>query len=501
MDMDSVRYLYRRSISLLLCDHRRKKTFTDGNTGSGRRIQRTPESAAERVFSITELALLVLQLAPPRTWPTLCLVNWDCAELVQPLIWKTVACHSSDTSMKIRPHIRKLIHHVETLNLDSLPQPSVSNLLQELSAFEQLANITSLSLRHSQITSDQLLVLLAKLPHLKEIDIQGCVLQKHPLEVLAWCKDIESMAFSQENVLLSTAHGQKNIFDLWARLRRLNVNVEDTAKHLSVLQIDETISRCQLNLESLHMSTYREFRAPTLPSACLRSVTFHAGITQYFQKHFQLIRACPLIQDIDLAGFRIDDNQFKAIAEASKGLVSLTLKRCIYPTSGLRHFLDLCAGLERLNAEGIDGAGGVVALFKEPSWSCRDKLQELTLSIVWGSGDMQQPADILGGHFTTMWNTVDKLCRLRVLSLEHLNRTDCFGTGIQWGAGLPRRLEKLCLTGHREWKQEEIIWITENLEQLDELEYDSKEMDRISTFLIERVRPDVRLIARGVAGV
>ncbi|KAF9350688.1 hypothetical protein BGX34_001031 [Mortierella sp. NVP85] len=403
--------------------------------------------------------------------------------------------------MKIRPHIHKLIHHVKTLNLDSLPQPSVSGLLQELSAFGQLANITSLSLRHSQITSDQLSVLLAKLPHLKEIDIQGCVLQKHPLEVLASCKNIESMAFSQENVLLSTVHGQENIFNLWARLKRLNVNVEDAAKHLSVMQIDETISRCQLNLESLHMSsTYYELRAPTLPLACLRSVTFHTGNARPFKKHFQLIRACPLIQHIDLAGFRIDDDQLKAIAEASKGLVSLILKRCIYPTSSLRHFLDLCAGLERLNTDGIEGPDGVWGLFKEPSWSCRDKLQELTLRIVWGLEDMRQPENSLRNIFTAMWNAMDRLSRLRVLALEHVNRTDPFGIGIQWGAGLPRRLEKLCLTGHRSWTREDIVWIAENLEQLDELEYDDKEMDKVYNHWIQKVRPDVRFIARGVAG-
>jgi len=319
--------------------------------------------------------------------------------------------------------------------------------------------------------------------------------------MLAHCKDIESIAFSQENVLLSTAHGQKNIFDLWARLKRLNVNVKNAAKHLSVLQIDETISRCQLNLESLQMSSaYHEFRAPTLPLACLRSVTFHTGNARPFKKHFQLIRACPLIQHIELAGFRIDGNQFKDIAEGSKGLVSLTLKRCIYPTSSLRHFLDLCAGLERLNAEGIDAAGEVGGLFKEPSWSCRDKLQELTLSIVWGSGDMQQPEDILRDIFTAMWNTVDKLSRLRVLALEHVNRTGPFGTGIQWAAALPRRLEKLCLTGQR-WTREDVTWIVENLEQLDELEYDDEEMNKICIFLIQKLRPDVRLIARGVAGV
>ncbi|KAF9365866.1 hypothetical protein BGX34_007815 [Mortierella sp. NVP85] len=313
------------------------------------------------------------------------------------------------------------------------------------------------------------------------------------------------MAFSHENTLLPTEHGENNIFDLWTRLRRLSVDIiQGTNQGLSFLQIEDAISQCQLNLESLTLSSTRlELRAPALPSASLRSVTFHTGIdiytgrTRSFAKHLKLIQASPLIQHIDLKGFRIRNDELKALGGTCKGLTSLVLMSCNYACNGLRYVLDLCASLERLHAHGIEGVYGVSAvwwLFGGASWACRDKLQELVLNIVWTERDTRQSKEFSGRLLATMWDALNKLSRLRILKLKHVGRSDPFGIGIQWGIKLPRRLERLCLTGHRSWTREDVVWIAENLKQLDELEYVDKEMDKALRFWMQKSRRDMRLV-------
>ncbi|KAK3807906.1 MAG: hypothetical protein J3Q66DRAFT_86139 [Benniella sp.] len=190
-------------------------TFSITNlTSSGKNInrgRRMPQSAAERVLSIPELVLLVFQQASPWTWPTLCLLSRTCNEIVQPHVWKTVSCNSIGTFRKIFPHIRKHADYVETLRINTLPESSVSDLVREISPIKALPNLTSLSIRHSKIPVYHLSSFLAKLPQLKEIVLQECSLSKNPLEVLAQCKNIESMAFNYGDILLRPEYGFQSL--------------------------------------------------------------------------------------------------------------------------------------------------------------------------------------------------------------------------------------------------------------------------------------------------
>jgi hypothetical protein len=155
------------------------------------------------MLSIPELVLLVFKQVSPRIWLTLRLLSRTCDEIVRPHIWMTVSCNRIYIFRKIWPHIRRNAHYVETLKIKSLPEPCAPNLLQEISHLQALPNIHSLSIPHIKISLDHLSAILVKMPQLKKIDIRGCSLPKHALEVLSSCKNIESMAFSHGYVLLS----------------------------------------------------------------------------------------------------------------------------------------------------------------------------------------------------------------------------------------------------------------------------------------------------------
>ena len=474
------------------------------------------------MLSIPELVLLVLELASSRTWPALCLLSRTCNEIVQPHIWKTIACHTPLAFRKIQPHIRNNAHHVETLKIDALTQPYVSNLLQELSHFQSFPNLTSLILCDSQVTLDQLSALLAKVSQLKEIDIQRCHLRKHPLEVLAPCKNIESMAFSHRNVLLSPEFDLNNAFSHWKRLKRLSITAyQDTGIGLSARQFEQVIiNKSQLDLESLELCApywktetiaglimrnsnlkrlvlrncmfSEQGWTQVLPSlANLQSIALHNEYRRSLDDRLKTFRACPLVQHIELNGFLIYSQQLKALAQDVTALSSLTLTKCSYTADELRHILDLCTGLERLQVHELKGYGTVVTLFKEGPWAC-GKLKELVFSdIVWTPYGMESGL-LLKEALETMWTGLRKLTQLRVLTLRHVHRTDAIGLGIHW-FGAPSSLECLCLTGHGSWKKWDIAWIAEHLPRLDVLEYDSKEMYRAQWSWLREKRPDVQL--------
>ena len=453
---------------------------------------------AERVLSIPELFLLVLERVPPRTWPTLCLLSKSCAGIVQPHIWKTIAFNTPTAFKKIRPLIRKHGHHIETLDLDSLSQPCISSLLQELSSFRALPNITSLSLCHSQITPDQLSALLAKLPCLKDVDIRGCILHKHALEVLGQCKSVESIVFCQENVLLSPGYKLDTAFSPSTPLKRLGVTIRPNIKLLLAFQqFQETASKSQLNLESLELSaSFWGLDALSRPCSwgSLKSITIQMNT---LKKPMELNLENPWTQHMDVAGSQITSYEFKPLAHATKALTSLTLDRCESSSNRLRGILDQCLALERLHVHVLEGSQAVWTLFKNGPWAC-NKLQELVLDrIVWSSGDMR-PGDTLQDTLRAMWNALHQLGRLRVLTLKHVHKVDGHGVGmhllgaIDW-FGVSRRIERLCMTGHGPWTNRNLIWITEHLPLLQEMEYNEEAMDKIQLAWLQERHPDIRL--------
>lgn len=478
---------------------------------------------AERVFSIPELTLLVLKLAPPRTWPTLCLLNWNCAGIVQPYIWKSVACHTLTTVKKIQPHIRQHVHHAESLNLDSLPQPTLSAILQELSSFVCLPNIASLVLCNSKITLNQLSALLAKLPHLKEVDIRGCVLHKHALEVLAQCINLESMAFFHENVFLSQGYNMDTAFAPWTRLRRLSITVPPNAD-LSAYQFEEAINRSQLDMEWLELST-PHWKTNTIERIIMRNsklkrlVLRNCGLAgkgwmvvlpsltnleyiaahdsmgfmflRTFEKHLRVIQSSPSIQHIVLGGYRIQDHEFKTLAETATALNSLTLTHCTISSQGLRHIIDHCVKLDRLRVQVFHTIGGFKGLFKDGPWPCSE-LQELELiDISWSQADMASQ-ETMKESLETMWKSLNNLSRLRVLTLRQVNMSrpttlylQCFGAHTN--------LQQLCLTGHGSWTYQELFWIAENFPGLEEFRCNDMEMDTSLWAWMQKNRPDVQL--------
>ena len=473
-------------------------------------------------MSIPELVLLVFQQASPWTWPTLCLLSRTCNEIVQPHVWKTVSCNTIDTFKKILPHIRKHADYVETLRINTLPESSVSDLVREISPFKALPNLTSLSIRHSKIPLYRLSSLLAKLPQLKEIVLQECSLSKNPLEVLAQCKNIESMAFNYGDILLPEGFDLSTAFSPWTRLRRLGIIWPDSSSDDASRQFQKVLTYSQLDLESLGWSgpSSRIYtilgvitRCPNLkrlalnnwdlpghvwtqvrPSlANLRAITFHRAERRLanFGDRYRVFQACPLTQHVDLKGFRVLPEHFKVLAQTATTLTSLTLSECSFKSDGLRHVLDQCAVLDRLRVHELQGSGSIRRLFQNGPWACT-KLQELTLSKISWSGTNDSDTTVKD-YLETMWETLSKLSRLRVLTLCHCRRTDTIGLGIHW-FGAPSSLEKLCLTGHVSWTEQDLAWITEHLPWLDELEYSNKEMKSPLQSWLKKNRSDVRMI-------
>ncbi|KAF9365870.1 hypothetical protein BGX34_007819 [Mortierella sp. NVP85] len=373
----------------------------------------------------------------------------------------------------------------------------------------------------SQVTLDQLSALLAKVSQLKEIDIQRCHLRKHPLEVLAPCRNIESMAFSHRNVLLSPEFDPNNAFSHWKRLKRLIITAyQDTGIGNSAQQFEQVINKSQLDLESLELcAPYWKTKTiaglimrnsnlkrlalkncifseqgwtQVLPSlANLQSIALHNKYKRSLDDRLKTFRACPMVQHIELNGFLIYSQQLKTLAQDVAALSSLTLTNCSYTPDDLRHILDLCKGLVRLQVHELKGYGAIVTLFKEDPWAC-GKLQELVFSdIIWTAYETKS-GFLLKEALETMWTGLRKLTQLRALTLRHVHRTDAIGLGIHW-FGAPSSLEKLCLTGHGSWKKWDIAWIAEHLPRLDILEYDSKEMYTAQWSWLQKHRPDVQL--------
>ena len=472
------------------------------------------------MLSIPELVLLLVEFALSRTWLTLCLLSRNCNEIVQPHIWKTVVCRPPISFDNVQPYIRKHAHHVETLKIDYLLEPGVEMFLLELSPFQHLPSITSLSLTYIQISVDHLSALLAKSPHLKDIDIRGCILHKHALEILAPCKHIESMAFSHADVIPSEEFDPSTSFSPWPRLRRLIItSYQDTESNLSARQLEEAVNKSQLDLESLELSTmfWKDdtiagviMRNPNLkrlildgcspseqgwkqvlPSlANLRFIGFSNRNTYNFDSRLNAICGCPLIQHIDLQRFHIMYEQSKFLAETATALTSLTLGDCHFGSDGLRHILDKCTGLVRLEVFSIVGTGVARELFRKGPWACSG-LQELALNnIVWTKAEMSS-RETMKKSLGTMWTTLGKLSRLRVLKLRHKERTDSIGLGIHW-FGAPSSFERASLTGHGPWTQQDLVWITENHPRLDELEYVNGLKDESLQSWLRMSRPDVR---------
>jgi hypothetical protein len=329
------------------------------------------------------------------------------------------------------------------------------------------------------------------------------------------------MAFSHENVLLSPEFDPSNAFRPWTRLRQLSITIYPyTVTGLSAHQLEEAISKSQLDLASLELSTpywkvdtiagiimrnpnlkrlalincnlSEQDWTPVLPSlANLHSITFHSSEPCTFESPLRVTQACPLIQHLDLKGFHIFGKQFKSLAETATALTSLTLDFCQFTPSGLRLILEQCAGLESLQVRTLSGLGAVKGFFKEGPLAC-SKLQELIIhGIIWTQGENSE--EIAKKSLETMWTTLKKFTRLRVLTLRHVLRTDSNGLGIHW-FGAPSSLEWLCLTGHVSWTEQDLAWIAEQLPRLDVLEYDSKEMDTTLLSWLQKNRPDVRLI-------
>jgi len=437
-------------------------------------------------------------------------------------MWKTIACHTLAAFRNIQPHIRKHIHHLETLRIDALTTPCVSGLLQELSPIQVLPHVTSLSFRHIRITVEQLSDLLKKLPQLKEIDIRGTVLYKHPLVVLAQCKNIESMALSYEDTLLPEGFDLSTAFSPWKRLRRLSIIIwPETGSDDTLRQFEDVIRKSQLDLESLELSVpywgadtitgiiernsslkrlvlsdcnlSEQGWTQVLPSlASLQSIAFQCNGVHTMESRMRVLQACPLIQHIDLKGFNISNQHFMVLAETASALTSLTLNNCQFASDGLRLILDQCTELEHLQVHDLTGKGAIKDLFHKP-WAC-NKLQELVFNnITWSPYDMCFQ-ELVKDSLQMMWTTLRKLNRLRILTMRHINRTDSIGLGIHW-LGAPLCLEQLCLTGHGPWKQEELTWIAEKLPWLDELEYNDKEMNTTLQSWLRKNRPDLRLVA------
>ena len=472
------------------------------------------------MFSIPDIILIVFKQASPWTRLTLCLLSKSCSEIVQPLIWKTVLCNTISTFKKIKPHIGQRVHYIEALNIDLLPAPFVSSLLQEISPFQVLPNLISLSIRDTGISFDQLSELLEKAPQLKDIALERCGLTKNPLEVLSQCKNIESMAFGYGNVLLPGGFDLNTAFSPWTRLRRLSILWPASGTAATNRQFDEVFNRSQLDLESLEWNVPCWqidiiagiiARSPNLkrlalnncdlseskwvqvlPSLTnLQSITFHnalGGIQPFFNR-YRVFQACPLIQHVDLKGFNILHQHFKVLAKTATALTSLTLGECQFPPDGLRHILDQCDGLERLQVHKLTGAGSLRKLFEKGPWACI-KLQELEFhNIVWTTNHGEATTK---EYLDTMWKSLSKLSRLRVLKLKHVHRSDSLGLGIHW-FGAPSSLENLHLAGHGSWMEEDLEWIAEHLPRLEKLVVVHKEMDTVLQSWLYMNRPGIRL--------
>ncbi|KAK3807905.1 MAG: hypothetical protein J3Q66DRAFT_374627 [Benniella sp.] len=518
--MEPVRSLLPKRSRTLSQDCTGKVNADSNNESNGSLDSNNQErSAAERVFSIPEIVLIMSKQASPWTRLTLCLLSKTCSEIVPPLIWKRVSCNTIDTFKKIKPHIGQRVHCIEALNIDMLPAPFVSSLLQEISPFQVLPNLTSLSIRDTGISLDQLSTLLAKVPQLKDIALERCALPKNPLEVLAQCKNIESMTFGYGNVLLPGGFDLSTAFSPWTRLRRLSILWPDSRTAATNRQFDEILNRSQLDLESLEWSIpcwqtdiiagiitrspnlkrlalnncdLSESRwIQVLPSlANLQSITFHnaVGGIQPFSNRYRVFQACPLIQHVDLKGFNILHQHFKVLAKTATALTSLTLGECQFPPDGLRQILDQCNGLERLQVHKLTGAGSLKKLFEKGSWACT-KLQELRFhNIVWTTNHGEATTK---EYLDTMWKSLSKLSRLRVLTLRHVHRSDSLGLAIHW-FGAPSSLENLHLAGHGSWMEEDLEWIAEHLPRLEKLMILRKEMDTVLQSWLYMNRPGER---------
>ncbi|KAF9987247.1 hypothetical protein BGZ65_004517 [Modicella reniformis] len=317
----------------------------------------TPTSAltAEQVLSIPELTLLLLNLSPPWSWPTMCLISKSCAHVIQPRIWKVVVCNTPTTFARIQPYFRKQAHLVQILDLASMPQPWISDLLLELSYLQALPNIITLTLRNSKVTTVELSSLLEKLLQLREIDIRDCTLDKHPLEILSPCRKIESMAFTQDEIPLSSEHGPESIFNSWPQLRRLNISRwADHDTIIPTLQLEEVIRTSRLDLESLELTLLClsdcRFSGPVLAHMAaslvfLQSITVRHCALVTTQDLLMVAQSCPSIRHVDLAGFTINDEMFGLFARAASTLVSLVLTDCIFSSAGLKQVPEHCVGL------------------------------------------------------------------------------------------------------------------------------------------------------------
>jgi len=382
------------------------------------------------------------------------------------------------------------------MNLDSLPQQSLSNFLQGLSPFRILPSIISLSLCNSQITPDQLSALLVKLPQLKEIDIRGCDLHKHALEVLAQCINLESMAFSHENAPLSEGHSLDSAFSPWIQLKRFSVAIRpDIDLLLSFQQLQEAASRIRLNLESLELSA-SFCRLDTLSPrswGSLHSVTIHMST---LKRPMEVIQEY-LSTHIGVGRSRVSSYKFRPLTHATKALTSLTLDCCEFSSIRLRGILDQCVGLERLHIHLIMGPEAVWDLFGGSPWTCT-RLQELVLNrIVWSSGDSRL-CGFYEDPLEATWKSLTNLHRLRVLTLRHVNRTGGNGlasnslSAMDW-FGVSRCLERLCLTGHGAWRTRDLNWVADSLPFLEKLEYNEEDINKTQLAWFQEHRPDVRL--------
>ncbi|KAF9365867.1 hypothetical protein BGX34_007816 [Mortierella sp. NVP85] len=449
------------------------------------------------MFSIPELTLLVLELVSPRVWLTVCLLNWDCAEIVQPHIWKSIACYTPATFKKIQPLIRKHVHHMESLNFDTWPQSLVSDFLKELSPFRVLPNIISLSLFNSPITPDQLSELLKKLPQLKEIDIRGCVLNRHAMEVLAQCINLESMAFSHENAPLSPGYSFDAAFSPWIRLRRFSVSIQANVDLLLSFQhLQDAANKSQLDLESLELSTsFYRLDAQQLPSwGSLQSTTVHMGTL----KHMRVMQEHLCDHHMDVGSSQISSYDFSPLARATAALTSLTLDCCHFSSSRLREIVDECFGLEILRVDVLEGFEAVWGLFAGRPWACF-KLQELVFNkINWSAGGGEKMYGFYENPLEAIWKSLSHLHRLRVLTLRHVHKTSDGGIGSDsprskdW-FGVSRHLAKLCLTGHGGWQTKDLDWVADSLPLLEVFEYNEGDIYTTQLASLRKRRPDIQV--------
>ncbi|KAG0361828.1 hypothetical protein BGZ54_008914 [Gamsiella multidivaricata] len=397
---------------------------------------------------------------------------------------------------------------------------AISRFVEETAWIHEL-NLTSLNLRESGVTTEQLVWLLQHSPKLRSIDIVGCrSLEQHPLQTLHPYTHLEAIAFTYDDPFPASGRYPENVLGSWPALRHLNLSGYVLSKDRAAFPVFLSENTSLLNLKSLELVQLPEWAdraltkligsgnqlsslsltgcnftpqelidlSPSLHS--LSSLTIRICSQIKTEHCLSILQSLPRIRHLDLGGCFTSD-WFEEFVRIMPHIVSLTLTCDEISSAGLKQVFMNCRALRCQIIYTSLGPNSITTLFGGEPWNCLH-LQELRLS-----GSDWSPAGWKdrSGMMKIMWSRLATLKRLRVLVLQNDIGTHQLKNelGVTQLGNLPQ-LELLCLTGFGIWHYKDVWWIAESLPELDRFCYAPKEMSTPLWSWLRLNRPDVWII-------